>query len=117
MFKPLCSERLDVASPASGGGASQPADGQVLGQLNLCSMVPTAPKHSWNLLSVMPKAGTAAFLARVHWPPHMADARSPPYLMCHTSHILPAILGQGLPLRSVLMAPVHGMMTVLWECA
>ena len=36
--------------------------------LQLCSVVPTAAMQRWQRLSSMPKAGTSAFLARVHWP-------------------------------------------------
>ena len=49
----------------------------------------TSPMYNWHRLSSVPKAGTAAFLACVDWPPHMADAKSPPHLLCHSSLTAP----------------------------
>ena len=104
----LCSESLDCTSPASGGGSGHPSAGQVLGQQNLCSRVPTAPKQSWHLLSSVSNAGTDAFLACGHCPPHTAEARSPLHLLFQLALMSPAALPQPLPLIRELMALVQG---------
>ena len=104
----LCSERLEMARAACGGGGGQPLEGPVVVHLNLCSSVPTASRHSWHRLSSMPEPATAAFLAWVHCPPLAAEARSPLWVGFQRSRTSPAHLGQGLPLTSVLMADVHG---------
>ena len=73
----LCSERRARQSVALGGGSGQPAGGCVTGQQKRCSRLPTAEKQSWHDESRMPQEGTAAFLTCGHWPPQMADLRSP----------------------------------------
>ena len=62
---------------AFGGLSGHPSEGLVHTQSYLCSRVPGAARHSWHLRSVTPQRGTEARRVWDHWPPEMADAKSP----------------------------------------
>ena len=101
---------LLMARSAFGGSGGQPSAGRVRVHWCLCPRVPGAARQSWHLRSVTCQRGTEARRVWHHWPPEIAEARSPLKLGRHCGTLATLVVRPWSkpfsgPAKSISMVP------------